>query len=84
MFKADSSIRYTAIVDDEYPILASEYNEGVLPLTSAETDRNFVSIVTPIIVESVEKLAQFLGEVGRMPAITRKRWQSSTVSGISS
>ena len=72
MFKADSSIRYMAIVDDQYRILASKYNEEVIPLTSDETDRNFVSIVPRIIVESVEKLSPFLGEVGGITAHFKK------------
>ena len=72
MFKADSSIRYIAIVDDQYRILASKYNEGVIPLTSDEMDRNFVSIMLRIIVESVGKLSPFLGEVGGITAHYQK------------
>ncbi len=63
MLKADSSIRYVAVVTDDYRILASEQREGVPLLTSDEMQRNFVSIVPQIIFESVNKLAGFLGKV---------------------
>lgn len=66
MFQVDSTIRYIGIVDSEYRILVSQQREGIPSLTSDETTRNFVSIVPQIIVDSVEKLAPFLGHVGGM------------------
>ena len=63
MLKADSSIRYVAVVTDDYHILASEQREGIPTFTSDEMQRNFVSIVPQIIFESVNKLASFLGKV---------------------
>jgi hypothetical protein len=63
MLKTDPSIRYVAVVTDDYHILASEQREGVPTLTSEEMQRNFVSIVPQIIIESVNKLAGFLGKV---------------------
>jgi hypothetical protein len=68
MFKAEPEIRYIAIVNEQYQILASKQREGVPSLTSDETERNFTSIVPRIIVESVEKLAPFLGPVGGITA----------------
>jgi hypothetical protein len=64
MLKADSSIRYVGVVSDDYRILASKQREGVASLTSDEVQGNFVSIIPKIIIESVDKLAPFLGKVG--------------------
>jgi hypothetical protein len=64
MLKTDPSIRFVAVVSDDYRILASKQREGVAPLTSDEVQRNFVSIVPQIIIESIDKLAPFLGKVG--------------------
>ena len=72
MFNVDPTIRYIAIVGSEYRILASEQREGVPSLTSDEITRNFVSIVPQIIVEAVEKLSPFLGEVGGITAHYQK------------
>jgi len=68
MFKADAKIRYIAIVNTEYEVLASKQREGVPSFTSEETSRNFVSIVPQIIVDAVEKLAPSLGPVGGITA----------------
>lgn len=68
MFKAESTIRYIAVVDTEYHILASKQREGVPSLTSEETERNFMSIIPQIIVDSVNKLTPFLGDVGGITA----------------
>jgi hypothetical protein len=72
MFNVDPTIRYIAIVDSEYRILASKQREGVPSLTSDEITRNFTSIVPQIIVEAVEKLSPFLGEVGGITAHYKK------------
>jgi hypothetical protein len=63
MLKTDPTIRYVAVVTNDYHILTSSQREGVPPLSPEETQRNFVSIVPHIIVESVDKLAAFLGKV---------------------
>lgn len=68
MFKAEAKMRYVAIVNTQYEILASKQREGVPSLTSEETSRNFVSIVPQIIIDAVEKLAPFLGSVGGITA----------------
>jgi len=72
MFKVDRSIRYIAIVDNEYHVLASTQREGVPSFTTDETERNFVSIVPQIIIDSVHKLSQFLGEVNGVTAHYQK------------
>jgi hypothetical protein len=68
MFKVDSTVRYIGVVDSGYRVLVSQQREGVPSLTSDETTRNFVSIVPQIIVDSVEKLSPFVGQVGGITA----------------
>ena len=68
MFAAESDIRYVAIVDSRYNLLLSKQREGKPSLTSEETTRNFMSIIPPIIFESVEKLSPFLGKVDGITA----------------
>ena len=72
MFKVDRSIRYIAIVDNEYHVLVSAQREGVPSFTTDETARNFVSIVPQIIIDSVHKLSQVLGEVSGVTAHYQK------------
>jgi hypothetical protein len=68
MLGAESAVRYIAIVDNEYRVLASKQREGSPTYMSEEETRNFASIVPEIIVEAVEKLTPFLGEVGGITA----------------
>jgi len=63
MLKSDPTIRFVAVVTNEYNVLAAEQREGIPRLTSEQMERNFVSIVPQIIVESVDKLTAFLGKV---------------------
>jgi hypothetical protein len=72
MFKVDSNIRYIAVVTAEYRVLSSVQREGIPSLTSDEMTRNFISIVPQIIIEAVEKLSPFLGEVGGITAHYKK------------
>jgi hypothetical protein len=72
MFEADSTIRYVGIVSTEYKILASKQREGVASLVPEEARRNFVSIVPQIIIEAVEKMSPFLGQVVGVTAHYRK------------
>ena len=62
-FKKDSRIRYVAIVDRQFHILFSEMREGVESVTPIESDRNFVQLIPPIILDSVEKFTPLLGVV---------------------
>jgi len=71
-FKLDPTVRYVAVVDQEYHVLVSKQREGVVSYTSDSVARNFVSIVPQIIVEAVEKLSPFLGEVGGVTAHYQK------------
>jgi hypothetical protein len=72
MFKVDQSIRYIGIVDNEYHVLVSTQREGVPSFTTEEAARNFLSIVPQIIIESVHKLSQVLGEVSGLTAHYQK------------
>jgi hypothetical protein len=68
VFKVDRAIRYVGIVDSDYHVLVSEQREGVSSYVPDEMQKNFVSIVPEIILESVEKLSPFLGEVSGVTA----------------
>ena len=61
--KKDSRIRYVAIVDKQFNVLVSQMREGIASLTPADSDRNFVQLMPPIILDAVEKLAPLLGTV---------------------
>ena len=67
-FRAESAVRYIAIVDNEYRVLASKQREGSPSYMNEEQTRNFASIVPEIIVEAVEKLTPYLGKVGGITA----------------
>lgn len=62
-FKKDAGVRYVGIVDRQFHVLVSKMREGVQSLTSSESDRNFVQLMPPIILDAVEKLSPFLGVV---------------------
>jgi hypothetical protein len=68
MLQAESAVRYIAIVDTEYRVLASKQREGSPSYMREEETRDFASIVPEIIVEAVEKLTPFLGKVGGVTA----------------
>lgn len=40
--------------------------EGVSSLTPAQTDRDFITIATPLIVDAAEKLRPFCGSIKRV------------------
>ncbi len=61
--KKDIRIRYVAIVDKQFNVLVSQMREGIASLTPADSDRNFVQLMPPIILDAVEKLAPLLGTV---------------------
>ena len=62
-FKKDGRIRYIGIVDRQFHVLVSKMREGVESLTPPETDRHFVQLMPPIILDSVEKFSTLLGVV---------------------
>ena len=61
MLRINIAIRYVAVVDNEYNLLVSSQRPGTPSFTTEESDRNFMSIIRPIIVEAVDKLRPFLG-----------------------
>jgi hypothetical protein len=66
IFKLDKRIRYIAILNHQYDLLESRMREGVSSLTPAQTDRDFIKIATPLIVDAAEKLRPFCGSIRRV------------------
>ena len=62
-FKKDSRIRYVGIIDNQFHIIVSKMRESVQSVTSEEQERNFIQLMPPIIVDSVEKLQPLLGKL---------------------
>ena len=66
IFKLDKRIRYIAILNHQYDLLESRMRGGVSSLTPAQTDRDFMTITTPLIVDAAEKLRPFCGPIRRV------------------
>ena len=66
IFKLDKRIRYVAILNPRYDLLGSRMREGVPSLTPAQTDRDFMKMAAPLMIESVEKLRPFCGAMRRL------------------
>ena len=54
-------IRYVGIVDNEYHLLESRQREGIDSIAPEQVERNFISIIPPIIVDAVRKLEPYCG-----------------------
>ena len=72
MFETDSYIRSITIVNNEFHVLASKQREGVPSYTTEEQERNFMSIMPPIVMHAVEKLCVYLREMDGFTAHFRK------------
>ena len=59
----DPLIRYVGVVDNQYRLILSKNRAGVVPFISDETDRRFMPIAPPLILEAVEKLESFVGNL---------------------
>jgi len=66
IFKLDERIRYVAILNHQYDLLESSMREGVASLTPAQTDRHFMTIAAPLMVDAAEKLKPFCGNIRRV------------------
>jgi len=66
IFKLDKRIRYVAILNHKYDLLESRMREGVSSLTPAQTDRDFMSMAAPLMIDSAEKLRPFCGAMKRL------------------
>jgi hypothetical protein len=66
IFKLDKRIRYVAILNPRYDLLGSRMREGVASLTPAQTDRDFMKMAAPLMIDSVEKLRPFCGAMRRL------------------
>ena len=65
-FKLDKRIRYIAILNHQYDLLESRMRGGVSSLTPAQTDRDFMTIATSLIMDAAEKLRPFCGPIRRV------------------
>jgi len=66
IFKLDGRIRYLAILNHQYDLLESKMREGISSLTPPQTDRDFMTIAAPVMVDAAEKLRPFCGIVRRV------------------
>lgn len=66
IFKLDKRIRYVAILNPRYDLLESRMREGVPSLTPAQTDRDFMKMAAPLMIDSAEKLRPFCGALRRL------------------
>lgn len=65
IFKLDRRIRYVAILNHRYDLLESRMREDVPSLTPPQTDRDFMTIEAPLMVNAAEKLRPFCGAIKR-------------------
>jgi hypothetical protein len=66
ILKLDKRIRYVAILNHKYDLQGSRMREGVASLTPAQTDRDFMKIAAPLMVDAAEKLRPFCGAIRRV------------------
>jgi len=66
IFKLDNKIRYVAILNPRYDLLESRMRDGVSSLTPAQTDRDFMKMAAPLMIDSAEKLRPFCGAMRRL------------------
>jgi hypothetical protein len=66
IFKLDKRIRYVAILNPKYDLLESKMRDGVSSLTPAQTDRDFMKMAAPLMIDSAEKLRPFCGAMRRL------------------
>ena len=66
VFKLDNRIRYVAILNHQYDLLASRMREGIASLTPAETDRDFMTLAAPVMIGAADRLRPFCGNIRRV------------------
>jgi hypothetical protein len=66
IFKLDNRIRYVAILNPRYDLLDSKMREGVSSLTPPQTDRDFMRMAAPSMIDSADKLRPFCGALRRL------------------
>ena len=72
ILKLDERIRYVAILNLQYCLLASKMRQGLSSLTPTQTDRDFLEVVTPLMVDSAGKLKPFCGAIKRITVLYDK------------
>lgn len=66
IFKLDRRVRYVAILNHHYDLLESRMREGIPSLTPAQTDRDFMTMASPIMVDAAGRLQPFCGAIRRI------------------
>jgi hypothetical protein len=66
IFKLDKRIRYVVILNPRYDLLESKMREGFSSLIPAQTDRDFIGMAAPLMIDSAEKLRSFCGAMRRL------------------
>jgi len=61
-----------AILNLQYDLLESKMRQGVESLTPAQTDRDFMEVATPLMVDSAGKLRPFCGAIKRITVLYDK------------
>jgi hypothetical protein len=72
VFKLDERIRYVAILNLQYDLLESRMRKCVESLTPERTDRDFMEVATPLMVDSAGKLKPFCGGMKRITVLYDK------------
>ena len=72
IFRLDDRIRYVAILNLQYDLLESKMRKGVESLTPERTDRDFMEVATPLMVDSAGKLKPFCGGMKRITVLYDK------------
>jgi len=69
--KAQTQESFTDHVSSRFPLTCLS-SVASFSFATDETERNFVSIIPPIIIDAVQKLSQFLGDVSGVTAHYQK------------
>jgi hypothetical protein len=66
IFGLDTRIRYVAILDGRYDLIQSKMRNGLSSITPDATDREFMSVVPAIVLDAVEQLIRYCGDLSRV------------------
>ena len=66
LLRVDKGVRYVAVVDEDFHLLASRMREGKMTMTSDQFDREFMSVVPPVIVGGAHRLMDYCGALKGM------------------
>jgi len=66
LLKIDKKVRYVAMADEEFRLLASRMREGRTTMTPDQVLREFMSVVPPVIIRGAQRLHEFVGPLKGM------------------